>query len=223
MTTMEYDFIKVNRHDPDIHKIALKYKSLRLQALELSPGAFSSTLETESAFSDDVWVSRLQDPGKETFACVAIREDGSRDWVGQVTLRGPLSCQQFEAPEGSGQETPKSDHEEEKWQMLSLYTLPTHRGKRLGARLCEKTFEYLREGQGNGSPGVVVRIMVKPENTVTLRLYEGLGFKHAGRCTLEEALRANGDAELIPMGELGEKYTARSGIVMLLHLARQRQ
>lgn len=38
-----------------------------------------------------------------------------------------------------------------------------------------------------------VRTMVKPENTAMVKLYEGLGFTHAGKCTLAEALKANGD------------------------------
>lgn len=217
---MEYNFIKVDREGPDLGTAAAKYKALRLEALRQSPTAFSSTLETESRFSDDVWASRLQDAGKETFACVAVAEDGTSEWVGQVTLRGPVPASEFLPPPGSGQPDPASDEETEKWQMLSLYTLPSHRGKKLGSRLCERTFDFLREREGTGAPRVVVRIMVKPENVASLRLYDGLGFERAGLCTLEEALRANGDAELIPGGDLGEGYTVRSGIVMTLSLER---
>lgn len=220
---MEYTFIRVDREGPDLAASAAKYKALRLEALRQSPTAFSSTLETESQFSDEAWVSRLQDPGKETFACVAISEDGGSEWVGQVTLRGPVPASEFLAPPGSGQPEPASDEETEKWQMLSLYTLPSHRGKKLGSRLCERAFEFLRERKGTGGPRlVVVRIMVKPENVATLRLYGGLGFERAGLCTLEEALRANGDAELIPEGELGDTYTARTGIVMTLSMERKK-
>lgn len=217
---MEYNFIKVDRESPDLGTAAAKYKALRLEALRQSPTAFSSTLETESRFSDDVWASRLQDAGKETFACVTVAEDGTSEWVGQVTLRGPVPASEFLPPPGSGQPDPASDEETEKWQMLSLYTLPSHRGKKLGSRLCERTFDFLREREGTGAPRVVVRIMVKPENVASLRLYDGLGFERAGLCTLEEALRANGDAELIPGGDLGEGYTVRSGIVMTLSLER---
>ena len=64
--------------------------------------------------------------------------------------------------------------------------------------------------------------MVKPENVATLRLYGGLGFERAGICTLEEALRANGDAELIPEGVLGEEYTARTGLVMTMSIERKK-
>lgn len=219
---MEYTFIKVERDGTDLASSAAKYKGLRLEALRQSPTAFSSTLETESQFSDEVWASRLQDPGKETFACVAVAEDGASEWVGQVTLRGPVPASEFLPPPGSGQPHPSSDEETEKWQMLSLYTLPSHRGKKLGSRLCERAFGFLREREGTGAPGVVVRIMVKPENVATLRLYGGLGFERAGLCTLEEALRANGDAELLPEGVLGGEYTTRTGIVMTLSMERKK-
>ncbi|KAL6853004.1 hypothetical protein ACO1O0_007553 [Amphichorda felina] len=217
---MEYQFIMVDRDGPNLRTSAAKYKALRLEALRQSPTAFSSTLETESRFSDDVWVSRLQNPEKETFVCVAVAQDGQSEWVGQVTLRGPLPAKEFLPPKESGQRDPASDDETEKWQMLSLYTLPTHRGMKLGFRLCEKAFEFLQSRDGTGTPQIVVRIMVKPENVATLRLYDGLGFERAGYCTLEEALRANGDTDLIPHGTLDDHYTARSGIVMLLHLVR---
>lgn len=220
---MQYRFIKVDRDGPSLRASAAKYKALRLEALRQSPTSFSSTLKTESQFPDDVWVSRLQDPEKETFVCVATSEDGQDEWVGQVTLRGPLPAAEFLPPDGSGQPPIAADNEEEKWQMLSLYTLPSHRGKKLGSRLCESAFEFLKFREGSDTPRIVVRIMVKPENVATLRLYGGLGFQNAGKCTLEEALRANGDADLIPCGALDDHYTARTGIVMMLHLAREKQ
>ncbi|KFY50575.1 hypothetical protein V496_09297 [Pseudogymnoascus sp. VKM F-4515 (FW-2607)] len=217
---MEYHFIKVDCEGPNLYTLAAKYKALRLEALRQSPTSFSSTIETESQFSDEVWVSRLQTPDKENFVCVATAEDGQSEWVAQVTLRGPVSAKEFLPPIESGQPNPASDEEAEKWQMLSLYTLPSHRGMKLGSRLCEKAFEFLRSRNGTGTPQIVVRIMVKPENVATLRLYDGLGFERAGYCTLEEALRANGDTDLIPRETLDDQYTTRSGIVMLLHLAR---
>ncbi|SPO04665.1 related to GNAT family acetyltransferase [Cephalotrichum gorgonifer] len=219
---MEYHFIKVDREEPDIHTSATKYKALRLEALRQSPTAFSSTLEVESQFSDSVWISRLQNAEKETFVCVATAKDGQSQWVGQVTLRGPVPAEEFLPPAGSEQPTPAPDDEVEKWQMLSLYTLPSHRGMKLGSRLCEKAFEFLRSRDGEGARRIMVRIMVKPENVATLRLYDGLGFERAGYCTLEEALRANGDTGLIPAGTLDDHYTTRSGIVMVLPLERMR-
>lgn len=216
----EYTFIKVDREGADIHTSATNYKALRLEALRQSPGSFSSNLALESQFSDSIWISRLQNPSKENFACVATAPDGQSEWVGQVSLRGPVPITEFLPPAGSGQLTPASDDEVEKWQMLSLYTLPSHRGLKLGSRLCEAAFEFLRGREGTGTPGIVVRAIIKKENEASLRLYDGLGFERAGFSTLEAALRANGEAELIPGGVLEDKYTSSSGVVMVLPMAR---
>ena len=60
--------------------------------------------------------------------------------------------------------------------------------------------------------------MVKPDNGAVIKMYEGLGFEQTGNCTLEEALRANGDEGLLPEGSLPEKFTTRSGLIMAVQL-----
>ncbi|ETS85323.1 hypothetical protein PFICI_03348 [Pestalotiopsis fici W106-1] len=213
---MDYTFFRIIQNDPDIMSLAHRYKTLRLQGLQQSPSAFSSTHEIESQFSDGFWASRLQAKGRETFICATQ----SGDWVVQVTLRGPLSVEDYRLPPAAGQPDVLPSDIEEKWQMLSLYTLPDYRGKSLGKRLCRAAFAYLVSLERAQSK-VRVRIMVKPENTATLHLYKSLGFEDAGRCTLEEALRANGDSELLPHGDLPEKYTTRTGLIMDLSLNRE--
>ncbi|KJZ76443.1 hypothetical protein HIM_04172 [Hirsutella minnesotensis 3608] len=219
---MEYQCIRIDKSDPQILALALKYKQLRLAALQHSPDAFSSTLELESSFSDDVWVSRICDPSKETFVCCAGAPSCplESEWVGQVTLLGPVSSGAYRLPADAGQPPVPEDGEEEKWQMLSLYTLPAHRGHGLGKLLCREAFGFLA-AVPRGPGRVRVRIMVKPENTVTLGLYRSMGFVDAGKCTLEEALRANGDADMLPAGMLPDKYTARSGVIMAMALERR--
>ncbi|KAF5137733.1 N-alpha-acetyltransferase RimI [Metarhizium anisopliae] len=215
---MEYQFVRVDPSDPNLPSLAAQYKRLRLEALKQSPHSFSSTYETESQFPDDVWVSRLQHPRKETFICVATLE-GESEWVAQVTLRGPLSAEEFHLSE-SGQPPAAPDEEEEKWQMLSLYNLPSHRGKGLGKRLCKAACDFV-VSRGGVSPTITVRCMVKPDNLATLGMYQSLGFERTGFCTLEEALRANGDADMIPEGVLEKKFTTRTGITLALHLGRE--
>lgn len=213
---MNFTFFRIIQDDPNITSQAQRYKTLRLQGLQQSPTAFSSTYEIESVFSDSFWASRLQAKGRETFICATL----SGDWVAQVTLRGPLSVEDYLLPPASGQPEVLPFEMEEKWQMLSLYTLPDYRGKSLGKRLCQAAFTYLASLERHPSR-VGVRIMVKPENTVTLHLYRSLGFADAGMCTLEEALRANGDSELLPDGDLPEKYTTRTGRIMELRISRE--
>jgi ribosomal protein S18 acetylase RimI-like enzyme len=151
--------------------------------------------------------------------CVATLADGREEWVAQVTLRGPLSVDKFLLPVDSEQPATLPDQEQEKWQMLSLYTLPEYRGLGLGKGLCRAAFTFLEARPGSAS-AILVRIMVKPENQVTLGLYASIGFERTGTCTLEEALRANGDADLLPPEPLPERFTNRGGIIMALHLKR---
>ena len=219
----QYRFIHVERtaSRADLTTSASNYKTLRLTALQESPHAFSSTWEIESQFPDDVWMSRLSQPGQDIFACVFEGGEGAAEWVAQVTVRGPVPASDFQLPTESGQAIPSPDDEEDKWQMLSLYTAPGHRGRGLGAQLCRTVFEHLARRR-DASPRITVRIMVKPDNVATLGLYSGLGFVETGRCTLEEALRANGDGEMVPEGPLGPKYTTRTGIVMAMRMERSR-
>ncbi|GAB1190940.1 hypothetical protein APSETT444_000108 [Aspergillus pseudonomiae] len=193
----EYSFFRIDKENA-IQSSAHKYKHLRLQALSIAPTSFSSTYELESSLTDPEWIP---------------------EWVGQLTLRGPLSPEDFILPEESGQKKPAGEQDTELWQMLSLFTLPDHRGRRLGKRLCQEALKYLASYRD--SPRELwVRLMVKPENYATVSLYRGLGFAEAGKCTLAEALVANGDEDLLPGDTSGEKYTSRSGLIMMLEIWR---
>jgi ribosomal protein S18 acetylase RimI-like enzyme len=216
--------------DNNIAASAENYKQLRLKALSVAPASFSSTYEVESALTDTDWIKRLTVDGRETFVCAAtLKEDNPSDsrvseesiWVGQLTLRGPQTPEDFILPEEAGQWKPTLEGEDiECWQMLSLFTLPGHRGQGLGKRLCREALNYLsshRQSRGK----VWVRLMVKPENHATVSLYRGLGFAEAGKCTLAEALVANGDRDLLPADISGEKYSSRSGLIMMLEICRK--
>ncbi|KPM35715.1 hypothetical protein AK830_g10866 [Neonectria ditissima] len=215
-----YSFFHVSKKVSE--EMASQYRDLRLKALQISPESFSSTYEIESAFTETDWTNRLIEKNRENFICVAspISSTGSlsAEWVGQLTIRGPVSRSDFVLPEASGQPTPGLDDEEEKWQMLSLFTLPEHRGQGLGQKLCQEALSYLRE---NGqAPSALVRLMVKPQNTATVRLYQKLGFETVGKCTLAEALLANGDAHLLPRDVTDVKYSTRSGLIMTFKVPR---
>jgi ribosomal protein S18 acetylase RimI-like enzyme len=224
---MDYSYIRIDPHSTTLPKLAQQYKALRLSGLAQSPGSFSSTYAIESLFPDNVWTSRLQLPGRETFICVARTLGASEDqgeFVAQVTLLGPIPASSFRLPEESQQGPTAPDDEEEKWQMLSLYTLPTHQGKGIGKMLCREAFQWLKKKKANveeqTAKKVCVRIMVRAENTAALKLYEKLGFVDAGRCTLAEALRANGDADMVPRDGGDQKYNTRSGLIMTLSFER---
>jgi L-amino acid N-acyltransferase YncA len=109
--------------------------------------------------------------------------------------------------------------------MLSLYTLSSYRGKGAGKALCSEAFRWLKTKNAADddpkSKQLRVRIMAKPENTATVKMYEGLGFEGAGRCTLAEALTANGDGEMVPEDGGGQKYNNRTGLIMVKTFERE--
>ncbi|KAJ5198914.1 Acyl-CoA N-acyltransferase [Penicillium cf. griseofulvum] len=218
-----YSFFRVSKTD-GVGASAQRYRDLRLKALKTSPNSFSSTYDIESAFTDGDWIDRLTLPDRELFICAAtpLSHDSSSDeiqWIGQVTLRGPSSRADFELPVEAGQPSQKSDEEEERWQMLSLFTLAEYRGHGLGSKLCQEAINYLRSYRSFPRQ-VQVRLIVKAGNHVTVELYRRLGFIHAGKATLVEALIANGDEHLVPKDLASEKYSERKGLIMISRISR---
>lgn len=214
------EVLKIDNSSPDPDQLAAKYRDLRLSALEQSPDAFASTFEQESKHPQATWISRLIHPNKKTFICVdksSPEEEGK--WVAQVTLLGPIRAEAYRLPAESGQPEVLDDDIEEKWQMLGLYTLSSHRGKGLAKVLCQAAFADLKISD-RGPRKVRVRLMVKPQNTVTVNLYSSMGFADVGRCTLQEALVANWETDQIPEEPLPEKYKTRQGVIMELRLKR---
>ncbi|CVL04978.1 related to GNAT family acetyltransferase [Fusarium mangiferae] len=216
-----YFFSHVSKTD-SIHQSAIKYRDLRLKALKASPESFSSTYEIESQFTETQWMDRLLQEDRENFVCIASPVDpgssSTSQWVGQVTLRGPVSRKDFILPEVSGQPMPGEDEEEDRWQMLSLFILPEHQGRKLGQGLCREVIKYLQETPQKAR--TVVRLMVKPQNTTTVHLYEKLGFETVGKCTLAEALVANGDGHLLPDDTTVARYSTRSGLIMIYTISK---
>jgi GNAT superfamily N-acetyltransferase len=86
--------------------IVNRYKSNRLEALQLEPSAFSSTYERESQFIYETWLSRATNPLSRIFVALGDRELSPRtttedsddptlsrllgnEWLGTVTMLGP--------------------------------------------------------------------------------------------------------------------------------------
>ncbi|KAF7116148.1 hypothetical protein CNMCM5793_004168 [Aspergillus hiratsukae] len=221
-----YTYFRVPRTE-DLSLSAQRYRDLRLQALKLSPSSFAATYESEALLTDEYWKSRLSQPGRETFVCAARPVSKSPpsngddlEWVAQLTLLGPRTKEEFTLLPTSGQPEPGPDDEEERWQLLGLYTLSSHRGKGIAKRLCAEAIKYLVDYRPEPKH-VNVRLMVKWGMSAAVQLYEQLGFEEVGSCTLAEALIANGEGDLLPEGyEAEEKFCARSGHVMLQRFTR---
>ncbi|KAF4187857.1 hypothetical protein CNMCM8927_007535 [Aspergillus lentulus] len=223
-----YTYFRVSKTE-DLTRSAQRNRDLRLQALKLSPSSFAATYESEALFTDEYWESRLSRPGRETFVCAARPAANSNAsnkedlvWVAQLTLLGPRTKEEFTLPATSGQPEPGPDEEEERWQLLGLYTLSSHRGRGIAKRLCAEALKYLVEYRAEPK-NVHVRLMVKWGMEAAVRLYQQLGFEEVGSCSLAEALIANGEGDLLPEGyEVQEKFCAQSGHVMLQRFTRDR-
>lgn len=171
--------------------------------------AFSSTYEIESTFTTTDWQIRLARPRIHTFVAVDLGDSEDwleAEWVGQVTVLGPVDQDTFELSGVQG----LASGSESRWQMNALYVDPQARGRNVAKELIGAATIFVQNGGPAG-----VRIMIKPDNHTVRGLYSGVGFQEVGRCTLGEALRANGDAELIPEDEIDTpRFNTKGGLVM---------
>lgn len=190
------------------------YTALRIAALERSPHAFSSTTAIESQLTTSEKLARLEEPQKSIFVCV---NEETGDWVGQVTLIGPLSRSEFDRPfqilpgTASAKSPSLKDGPDDKyWHMTALYVDDRIRGRGLARLLCDECFRYIGSGQ--------LRIIIKPDNTVVLEMYKRMGFEiQEDKAALLEAIHASRDGvdKLPPDASTTSTYTQRGGVVMV--------
>lgn len=216
---MRYSYARIPKFGSDISVLASKYRQLRLSGLQLSPESFAAKFDQEKDLPLETWIRRLQEPGRETFICFASRSESSTEkidleatWIAQTTILGPLDRQTYALAPEANEPPLGSDEEEERWQMTALFTLSDYRGKGIAKDLCRHIFQYLNSYRAQPAQ-VRLRIMVKPTNTVVVKMYSDLGFSPGGLATLYEALTANADTHLIP-ANAGPNYHVRQATVM---------
>jgi GNAT superfamily N-acetyltransferase len=226
--THAYRIHRLPTSDPTLLAfLAGKFASLRLFALTVSPEAFGSTFAQEALYTSSTWISRLSRPGMNIFLAISYGPDTPEslqtvdrgDFVGAATMFGPVPKSEFELKE-SGAEEPGEDEVEGKWHMTAVYNAPGHRGKGVGARLIQGGIDFALEVDGESKKRTRVRVFLAPTNFVARNVYEKLGFKDAGKCTRVEAMKANGDQELIPEdggASNPEFYWERGGVGMELY------
>ena len=134
-------------------------KQLRLGALASSPASFSSTLERELQFDDEVWRTRLERAA--TF--FAVDDDGT--FVGTVTGIGDR-------------------HEPGGREVVAMWVDPEWRGRGVGGALMDAVVEWAR-AEGAAS----IALWVADGNDAARRLYERRGFVDTGeRDVIREGL-----------------------------------
>ncbi|MGO9336005.1 MAG: GNAT family N-acetyltransferase [Terracidiphilus sp.] len=131
------------------------FKSVRLRALEDSPGAFGSTYATEVAFSDQEWVSR------------AMR------WNGEVGI-GFLAV---EDSAGCGIAGAFLDpHDAKVAQLISMWTAPSHRHRGVGRLLVNGVIDWAALRGAH-----TLRLTVVSNNEAAILFYKRMGFVMTGR------------------------------------------
>lgn len=124
------------------------------------------------------------------------------------------------------------------WHLTALYVDVDHRSRGLANMLCDAAYSYIRQhkdetlakagrqgGQNDGEAKAAeseaksthtLRIIIKPDNLVVVKMYERMGFHimEDRRATLAEAIRCSGEEALPAKYEQNPQYTTRGGLIM---------
>jgi len=143
----------IRRVQPDEWQV---YRQVRLTALAEAPDAFSSTLEHEQAFGEDIWRSRLGSPAAATF--IAWR-DGEPTGTATGKLDDPAD--EYAVP-GS-------------WQLVGMWVDPRSRGLGVADELVETVAGHARV---EGAASLV--LWVTEVNERARAFYRRMGFTPTG-------------------------------------------
>lgn len=162
------------------------YRELRLRALADSPDAFGSTLERESAFTDNEWRNRLADgvSAPDAIPLVALVDDTP---AGLAWAR-------------------VADDDAEVAHLYQVWVAPEHRGLGIGRLLIERAIAWARES------GLRVLLLdVTAGNSAAVQLYRQLGFVDAGDT---QPLREGSALRRQPMQLVLDDGQTNSGLVV---------
>lgn len=138
-------------------------KQLRLEALLAEPTAFASSYEDESAFSDDLWISRLS---------TAYKRDGNLTFFAEVegALVGMAGA--------TWSAKAKLRHLAT---IYGVYVMPEMRGRGIGIALMGRLLAELR----STAPICKASLTVNTASEPAVSLYQTLGFKIVGTARRE--------------------------------------
>ncbi|KAL6705179.1 hypothetical protein ACN47E_007284 [Coniothyrium glycines] len=239
MPSTTYTTLLLPKHlaGPSLTRLANKLRDFKLHALQTDPKAFSLEYSSESPLPISVWEQRITVPGSQILVCIATNPPSiaeaaptsdmneaqlrlllSSEWTCIFTMIGPVSHAEWIFPK-SDQPYSAPDVQETRWQLTSLFVLPTHRGRGLAKKITLAAIEYgstvLVDDSSRVGRGLVrFRLIVHPDNRDVAVMYSNMGFVDCARYTLREAYIANGDAKYIPAGAEAGKWDTRVGIGM---------
>ncbi|KAK9322172.1 hypothetical protein V1517DRAFT_324255 [Lipomyces orientalis] len=227
-----YTIFQFPKSSPELPALARKYKAVRLSALRQTPEVYFSSYNIESVFSDIDWIERLTDPKVDVFICLApnttaddrVVEPLEAEWVGALTLKGPISREDFEAL-SKGPDT--SAVHETRWQLYNLYTAPDHRGLGIASVLFRASMDRAHSYTETKFPVAVsenasvkrrvrVRGMVRENQTGLLKTYQRYGFVEVAKCSRVEVLSTIGDATLVPVEEVEKWHDKCNAVIELV-------
>jgi ribosomal protein S18 acetylase RimI-like enzyme len=139
-------------------------RDIRLRALRESPSAFSSTLDRELAYGDELWASRASLASAGDKAATFVAESDAQDWLGLVTVLGV----DHEAASGTGAA-----------ELVSMWIAPEARRLGLGEKLVLAALDFAR-----GSNVPAMELSVTRGNEDAMRLYLRLGFCRTSAASL---------------------------------------
>lgn len=198
-----------------------RYKQLRLHGLKVDPASFSSTHEQESQFSHETWQDRILNHGSKTFVAVtrsdvslgepsnlpssgkreeshgALKRLLEKEWVGIVTLLGPVGIPeqrvgssppsakpwQMFIKDGKYQIPPSVPATEDLkgahvvYLIVGMFVLPHSRRKGHARRLLDAAAKAVQvEAQMRGTAKATITVEVQSSNAKGKQLYERAGY-----------------------------------------------
>ncbi|KAF2748685.1 hypothetical protein M011DRAFT_476082 [Sporormia fimetaria CBS 119925] len=227
--TVAYTLHTVRSDSPHIADIAARFREVKLSALLAAPSSFAMRHADEVLLPLEYWQGRLALPST-MMVCVetpssSVTFTSDKEalllgrWIGMVTLRGPVPYSEYHIPE-SGQPVPQDPDTEARWYICNLYTAEAFRGRGIGKVLLNACVELSKQRTKALQVTNVSRVRIRLFcGAFMTALYKKMGFDEAGRVTLRDGFRANGDATLIPKDttsteELLKLWETRYGVAM---------
>jgi ribosomal protein S18 acetylase RimI-like enzyme len=178
----QFNIVDLSQHGT-VESYIEPYKKLRLKSLQLNPEAFTSTYENEALFTVDVWEGRLKNPLASTIVAIPADAGAQPDWVGTVTLLGPISSDP-KVSEGLDKQNTGGTAQ---YNIVALFTMPVVRRLGLGEILVHSATNLAKAKEEKRHTGAVrVDLIVDSRNLPAKCLYEKCGFTVTGESDISK-------------------------------------
>lgn len=183
----------------DISLLIERYRTTRLTALQLDPGAFGSTYAREIQFTDKIWLSRFLNPLSKTLVSVDARPPPTepvdltrQEWLGTATIFGPKVLSETKNSSlwttytrdnfNNPPDWPAVKDSNAIYMITGVFVHPSHRRQGRGKRLIQAVLSVAtQEAKRAGASKVTVLLEIESENQAADRLYESAEFSAVER------------------------------------------